>query len=127
MSKFKVSDFSHFVLHLRFEAFALGLLMLVLAYHNDYSAWWLLWLFIIFDIGMLGYVVGPKFGSITYNVTHNATLPTLLITHGIYTNNTLTAFIGIAWTFHIAIDRCLGYGLKHKHSFKHTHLGKIGQ
>lgn len=37
------------------------------------------------------------------------------------------ALIALAWAFHVGIDRMLGYGLKHPHSFTHTHLGRIGK
>jgi hypothetical protein len=33
---------------------------------------------------------------------------------------------GLIWAGHIAMDRALGYGLKHPDGFQHTHLGRIG-
>ncbi|GMA37195.1 hypothetical protein GCM10025876_33990 [Demequina litorisediminis] len=33
----------------------------------------------------------------------------------------------LAWAFHIAVDRALGYGLKETDDFQHTHLGWIGR
>lgn len=120
-------DFSKFIKHLKFEALALAALMLALAYHSPYSMWWLLLGFPLIDIGMIGYVVNSKVGAATYNLTHNATLPTLFIAIGVIAQNELLAFIGVVWTFHISVDRLLGYGLKQKHSFNYTHLGKIGK
>ncbi len=120
-------DFATFVRHLKFEALALAILMLALAYHSPYSMWWLLIAFPFIDLGMIGYVVNPKVGAYTYNLLHNATLPTLLIALGVIINNDLVTFVGIAWTFHTAVERILGYGLKHQHSFKDTHLGRIGK
>jgi len=32
----------------------------------------------------------------------------------------------MAWGFHVAVDRALGYGLKFNDDFQHTHLGWIG-
>ena len=119
-------DFAVFIRHLKLEALALAVLMLVLAYKSPYSMWWLLAAFPFVDLGMLGYGINPKVGAYTYNLLHNATLPTLLIAFGVLGNNDVMSFIGIVWTFHITIDRLLGYGLKHSHSFKETHLGRIG-
>lgn len=31
------------------------------------------------------------------------------------------------WLGHIGFDRLLGYGLKHAHGFRFTHLGLIGR
>ncbi|MCT1605867.1 DUF4260 domain-containing protein [Nesterenkonia massiliensis] len=36
------------------------------------------------------------------------------------------ALIAASWTFHIGVDRALGYGLK-LGPFTHTHLGRIGR
>lgn len=119
-------DFHTFIRHLKFEAMALAVLMLALAYRSPYNMWWLLVAFPFVDLGMIGYAVNPKVGAFTYNLLHNATFPTLLIAFGVIVDNDLIAFVGIAWTFHIAVDRILGYGLKHQYSFKDTHLGKIG-
>ena len=33
--------------------------------------------------------------------------------------------LALAWGFHIAVDRLLGYGLKFADRFSHTHLGEI--
>jgi hypothetical protein len=120
-------DFKSFVLHLKFEAVALALLMTVLAFRNPYSAWWLLGGFLLVDIGMAGYFFGNKVGAICYNLTHNATIPTLFVAVGVINDWSLLSMIGIVWTFHITIDRLLGYGLKHPHSFRATHLGSIGK
>lgn len=118
-------DFKQFIRHLKLEAVALAILMVALTYKSDYSMWWLLAGFPLVDICMLGYLAGPKAGAIFYNLAHNATLPTLIISFGVITGNGLVSIIGFVWTFHAAVDRILGYGLKHKHSFNETHLGPI--
>lgn len=121
------SDFKNFVRRLKFEALALAVLMWVLALNSSYTAWWLLITFPLFDIGALGYLVNPKIGAKTYNFMHDFTVPTLLVALGVVSSNGLSSIIGICWIFHIAVDRALGYGLKHQHSFKETHLGRIGK
>lgn len=120
-------DLKIFVRHLRFEALALAILMAALLYRSDASMWWLLIGFPFVDLCMVGYAFGPKTGALTYNLAHNATIPTLLIAVGVIFEIEVLSVIGFVWTFHTAIDRLLGYGLKHNHSFKETHLGKIGK
>lgn len=121
------NDFKSFLTHLRFEALALAILMAALLYRSDASMWWLLIGFPIIDICMIGYAFGPKTGAVTYNLAHNAAIPTLLIAIGVLFEIEPLSVIGFVWTFHTAVDRILGYGLKHKHSFKDTHMGKIGK
>ncbi len=124
MSK-QTDDFRHFITHLKFEALALALLMAALINQSDYSMWWLLIGFPLVDIGMIGYAKNSRIGAMTYNLLHNATIPTLMIATGVVLTLPLVSLIGFVWTFHTAIDRVLGYGLKHKHSFKATHMGEI--
>ncbi len=120
-------DFKHFVTHLRLEALALAVLMAALTYVSNAPLWVLLVSFPFFDIGMVGYALNPKLGAKTYNFVHDATIPTFLITFGVLFDVEWLSVLGFAWTFHIAVDRLLGFGLKHKHSFNQTHLGKIGK
>lgn len=119
--------FERFVRHLKLEGFALAILMITLTYYSSAPMWILPATFLLFDIGMVGYAFNPKLGAKTYNLLHNATIPTLLIAIGLVVNTDWISIVGICWTFHIAVDRMLGYGLKHSHSFHVTHLGKIGK
>ena len=119
-------DFKRFAAHLRIEAVALAGLMTALTYKSGTPLWVLPATFIFFDIGMIGYIVSARVGALTYNLIHNSTIPTILIIYGALNNAHAISVIAYAWTFHIAIDRMLGFGLKHKKSFHHTHLGKIG-
>jgi hypothetical protein len=122
-----MKDLEKFVKHLRFEAVALAILMVVLTYESPAPLWILPATFLFFDIGMIGYIKNTKLGALTYNISHNLTIPTFLIASGILFDITWVAVFGFCWTFHVAVDRSLGYGLKHQHSFKETHLGKIGK
>ena len=119
------SDLAQFIKHLKLEAVALALLMTVLTYESNYSLWVLPATFLLFDVGMVGYLKNPVTGAIFYNITHSLTIPTLLIAVGTLFTLDAVAVIGFCWTFHIAVDRALGFGLKNKTSFHHTHLGKI--
>ena len=89
--------------------------------------WWLIVLFLLFDISMVGYVVNQKIGALTYNMGHSLIGPAILAAIYIATNNQAVLFITSLWLFHIFVDRALGYGLKHSTGFEHTHLGKIGK
>lgn len=120
-----MKNFETFIRHLRLEAIALAILMVVLTHKTDYSLWVLLLTFPLFDIGMIGYLKDTKTGALFYNISHNLTVPTLLIASGVYFSKDTVSVIGFCWTFHIAVDRALGFGLKHEESFHHTHMGTI--
>lgn len=116
-----------FVRHLKLEAVTLAILMIVLVYKSSAPLWVVLVTFPVFDIGMIGYMHSSKFGSLTYNILHNLSVPTLCIASGVFFSMENIAILGFCWTFHIAVDRALGFGLKQRHSFHATHLGKIGK
>lgn len=120
-----LQDFTYFIKHLRLEALALAILMVALLYRSEASLWWLIVGFPLVDICMVGYLFGNKTGALFYNLFHNAAIPTLCIATGVITQNELISVIGFVWTFHTAVDRILGYGLKHRHSFHETHLGPL--
>jgi hypothetical protein len=122
-----MKDFEKFVRHLKLEAVALAILMVVLTYKSSAPLWILPATFLLFDIGMIGYFRNTRMGAITYNFSHSLTIPTILIAIGLIINMEWISILGFCWNFHIAVDRTLGYGLKQKHSFKETHLGSIGK
>ena len=74
------------------------------------------------DLAMLGYIWGPRVGSICYNTTHALILPFGLTALGITTANPLLTQLGLVWVSHVGIDRVLGYGLKYRDGFHHTHF-----
>ncbi|MBZ0205756.1 MAG: DUF4260 domain-containing protein [Flavobacteriales bacterium] len=89
------------------------------------------------DIGMLGYLVGPRTGAFTYNLLHHKGMALLLAGVGLASEG-LSLMMGtpalgqvfliasIILYGHSSMDRMLGYGLKFGDSFQHTHLGWIG-
>jgi hypothetical protein len=77
------------------------------------------------DLGMLGYLFGPRFGAVTYNATHVQAIPLLLGVFAILTANPALQAIALVWIAHIAFDRLAGYGLKMPSGFTDTHLGKL--
>jgi hypothetical protein len=94
---------------------------------GKFDWWWLIALFLLFDISMVGYLINQRIGALTYNIGHSLIGPAILTAAYIATNNQTVLFITTLWLFHIFVDRALGYGLKHATGFEHTHLGKIGK
>lgn len=91
-------------------------------------AWWVYLLFLLTpDIGMLGYLVNPKAGSLLYNLFHHKGVAIVLLIAGLASNLSWLAFAGTLLLGHAALDRVLGYGLKYSDNFGHTHLGWVGK
>lgn len=91
----------------------------------DFSWWWFAALLLTPDIGMLGYLVNPKIGAITYNTTHHKGLAIAILLVGYTMGNEVVSLTGIILYSHSALDRVFGYGLKYFDHFKHTHLGNL--
>lgn len=108
---------------------ALAIVVAVIAWGQPW--WWLLVLFLAFDLSALGYAVNQRVGAFCYNLVHNYAAPAVLIAvwAGLYVADvqvTWLAMLAASWGFHVAVDRALGYGLK-LGPFTHTHLGAIGK
>ena len=115
---------SIFVQRLESAAF---LLAIVLQYQFIQGSWLLFALgFFVPDIMIIGYVLGNKVGAVSYNISHSIAIPILVSTLGYITDHATIHIIGLIWLAHIGFDRALGFGLKEKTSFMHTHLGIIG-
>ncbi|MBS7541472.1 DUF4260 domain-containing protein [Ancylobacter lacus] len=88
------------------------------------GGWWLfLALILAPDLGMLGYLAGPRAGAIGYNATHTYLVPLLLGGAGVALTAPLAQAVALVWVAHIGADRALGFGLKYPGSFGRTHLG----
>ena len=103
-----------------------ALALTVIAYAREGSGWLLFGLLLLApDVGMLGYLAGPRAGAVTYNLMHTYALALPLAAYGFLADNTAATAIGLIWTAHIAMDRLLGFGLKYSSGFKDTHLGRM--
>lgn len=91
----------------------------------NFSWWWFAMLLLTPDIGILGYLINPKIGALTYNFLHNKIIALLFYGLGIYFSTDILKLIGVILYAHIAMDRTIGYGLKYSDAFEHTHLGTI--
>ena len=120
---------------LRLEEIA-QFVLVVLALVMKSAAWWVYLLLLLGpDVGMLGYLIGPRTGAACYNFAHHkgVALLVLFIGFAMEIGNMLTnvhsgfLLAGLILYGHSSMDRMLGYGLKYSDDFKHTHLGWIGR
>ncbi|MFA5015850.1 MAG: DUF4260 family protein, partial [Actinomycetota bacterium] len=84
---------------------------------GQFDWYWLIILFLAFDLTMIGYVVNTRVGAVLYNISHSLIGPAILMTIYISTDNRVVLFVVLVWLFHIFVDRALGYGLKHSTGF----------
>ena len=110
---------------LRLEMVVLFGLSVYLFALTNFAWWWFPVLLLVPDVGVVGYLAGPRLGAYTYNLTHHLGLATLLIIVGQYYALSYVELAGIIMLGHSAFDRILGFGLKYTDSFRHTHLGML--
>lgn len=108
---------------IRVEEAAMFGLSIFLFNQLDFDWWWYLALILAPDIGMIGYLLSPRVGAVTYNLFHHKAVALIVLLLGWYFNQEWTALIGIILFGHASMDRMFGFGLKYPDSFKHTHLG----
>ncbi|WP_084040261.1 DUF4260 domain-containing protein [Demequina sp. NBRC 110053] len=110
----------------RVENAAVAIAVIVATVALDHAWWWLLVLFLAFDLSALGYLAGPRIGAFVYNLVHSYWGPALLGAAALAIEARWAGLVALAWAFHVAVDRAIGYGLKEPDDFRHTHLGWIG-
>lgn len=111
---------------IKLEEFAMLILGIYLYNYLDFQWWWFLVLILAPDIGMLGYLFGPKTGAASYNIFHHKGVAIAIFLIGSYLSLPLVQLTGVILFSHSAMDRLFGYGLKYDKGFKYTHLGEIG-
>jgi hypothetical protein len=84
-------------------------------------------LFLSPDLSLVGYLGGPRIGSIGYNVAHTLVGPLLLAAAGLLWPVGILVPLALIWIAHIGFDRLVGYGLKYAAGFGFTHLGQVGR
>ena len=110
---------------LRLEGLALFAGAAVVYVDRDYTLWLVLVLFLAPDLGLLGYLAGPRFGAAIYNALHTTTVPIVLGVAALLSDWTLGIEIALIWLAHIGIDRAIGYGLKYEDAPKPTHMQRV--
>ncbi|AWV99786.1 DUF4260 domain-containing protein [Arcticibacterium luteifluviistationis] len=93
----------------------------------SFAWWWFPVLIFLPDLSMLGYLFNAKIGAWVYNFFHHKALGIVILTIGFIYDFEAVSLTGIILFSHSALDRVLGYGLKHETDFKDTHLGRIGK
>lgn len=114
---------------LRLEGLAL-LMAATIAYHALDGSWWFYaLLFFAPDVAFLGYLAGPRFGAVCYNLLHSTIGPLLLAVAAWWLGGGIPQgvmmLVAAIWIAHVGFDRMLGYGLKFTSGFKDTHLGRL--
>lgn len=111
---------------LKLEEAAMFLFGFILLLHFALPWWLLLILFFAPDLGATGYLAGPRFGALTYNVLHHKAVALGLLFIGVFSANDYFQIAGLIIFAHSSFDRVLGFGLKYPDSFQNTHLGLMG-
>ena len=90
-------------------------------------SWWVFpaWL-LAPDLSMVGYLVNTRVGAFFYNLAHHQGVAAVIWMIGLFIGQDNIQFAGLLLFGHSSMDRIFGYGLKYPDSFKHTHLGWIG-
>jgi hypothetical protein len=81
-------------------------------------------LFLVPDLAMATYALGPKWGAAAYNVAHATIAPLALGAAALGLRAPLGEAVALIWLAHIEFDRVLGFGLKYASGFGDTHLGR---
>ncbi|WP_231491269.1 DUF4260 domain-containing protein [Pedobacter sp. Leaf170] len=91
-------------------------------------AWWV-WIpiFLIPDLGMLGYLLNNKIGAFTYNLFHHQLVAIVVAFSGMIFKIPYMELAGLVMLGHSSLDRVMGYGLKFNSGFNFTHLGIVGK
>jgi len=96
------------------------------AYFALGQPWWL-FLLVLFapDLSLLGYLSGPRLGSVVYNAAHTMLGPLALLGIGVWAGQGTAVAVALVWLAHIGLDRLVGYGLKYPEAFKRTHFDAV--
>ena len=112
---------------LRLEGAAAFATAAALYFHAGFSWPMFALLFLVPDLSMLGYLIGPRTGAAVYNIAHTTALALPLAIAGFLAGQPAVLAVALIWIAHIGFDRALGYGLKYPTGFGDTHLGRIGR
>lgn len=93
----------------------------------DFSWWLFAALLLAPDVGLAGYLAGPRVGAASYNLTHTLVVPLGLGLAGLSIEASTLMAIAAIWVAHIGMDRAAGFGLKYSTGFRDTHLQRVLQ
>ena len=89
------------------------------------SGWLFAALILAPDLSALGYLAGPRVGSVVYNTIHTLIIPLAVLALGLILGSALGVQVALIWLAHIGIDRALGFGIKYPTVFQDTHLQHV--
>jgi hypothetical protein len=112
---------------LKLEEVGIFLLCIFLFAKLNFAWWWFPALLFLPDIGMIGYIINPKIGAMTYNFFHFRLIASLVAICSVVFSHEYLQLAAIILFAHISLDRALGYGLKYNEGFAYTHLGMVGK
>ena len=97
---------------IKLEELTLVLLSFYLFLALDYAWWWFPLLFFVPDVSMLGFLINPKVGGVTYNFIHHKALSVSLYLLGSLIQIPGLQLAGLVMFGHSSLDRFLGFGLQ---------------
>src|SRR5437588_13113411 len=97
---------------IKLEELFLAALAIFLFSSLGYDWWWFVLLILAPDIGMLGYLAGPRVGAATYNLLHHKAIAVILYVAGCLASSRRLKFAGLMIVAHSRLDRASGYWLK---------------
>ena len=112
---------------LKLEEIAIFLFCIFLFNMLDFAWWWFPALLMLPDVGMIGYLISPRIGALTYNLLHHRLVASVIALYALSYGDDFWTLIALIFLAHISFDRALGYGLKYNDRFSNTHLGVIGK
>ncbi|WP_373877042.1 DUF4260 domain-containing protein [Lysinibacillus piscis] len=110
---------------IKLEYASIALLCLLFYWYYQFPWLYLILFLLTPDISMVGYLINGKVGALFYNMSHSFICPAFLLFIGIVCTENVCMMIALIWLMHIGVDRALGYGLKYKDAFTHTHIQHI--
>lgn len=110
---------------IKLEEFMFFILSIYLFSKLSYPWWYMPVLFLLPDLGMLGYVVDTRFGAWMYNLVHHRAISIGLYIVGSVLNVEVVMLVAVILFSHSSLDRVFDYGFKYPDNFKHTHLTDI--
>jgi hypothetical protein len=96
----------------KLEELTLVVLSFYLFLALDYAWWWFPLLFFLPDASMIGYLINPKVGTVTYNFIHHKALAIVLYLLGSLALLPGLQLAGLVLFGHSSLDRVLGFGLQ---------------
>jgi hypothetical protein len=96
----------------KLEELTLVVLSVYLFLALDYAWWWFPLLFFLPDASMIGYLINPKVGTVTYNFIHHKALAIVLYLLGSLALLPGLQLAGLILFGHSSLDRALGFGLQ---------------